>query len=52
MRNMKVDDTRKELASHSDFCDEKMTIEHTLNRRSHACILLPIFHCELNPIER
>ena len=43
---------RKELASHSDFRDEKTKIEHTLNRHGHACILLPKFHCELNPIER
>ena len=51
-RNMKVDDMRKELACHSDFHNEKTKIEHTLNRRGHACILLPKFHCELNPIER
>ena len=43
---------RKELASHPDFRNEKNKIEHALNRRGHACILLPKFHCELNPIER
>ena len=51
-RKMKLDDMRKELASHSDFRDEKTKIEHELNRRGHVCILLPKFHCELNPIER
>ena len=49
---MKVDDMRKELASHSDFQNEKTKIEHELNRRGHVCFLLPKFHCELNPIER
>ena len=51
-RNRKVDNMRKELASHSDFRDEKTKIEHTLYRRGHACILLPKFHCELNAIKR
>lgn len=48
---MKLDDMKEELASHSDFREEKMKIEHYLNGRGHACILLPKFHCELNPIE-
>ena len=48
-RNMKVD-MRKELASHSGFRDEKTKIKHTLNRRGHACILLPKFHCELKDV--
>lgn len=45
-------DMQKELASHSDFKAEKTKIEHFLNQRGHVCILLPKFHCELNPIER
>ena len=42
---MKLDDMRKELASHPDFQDEKTKIEHKLNRRGHVCVLLPEFHC-------
>ena len=51
-RKMKLDDMRKELASHPDFRDEKTKTEHELNRCGHVCVLLPKFHCELNPIER
>ena len=51
-RKMKLDDMREELASHSDFRDEKSQVEHFLNSRGHGCIMLPKFHCELNPIER
>ncbi len=36
----------------TDFRDEKTTIEHFLNGRSHVCMLLPKFHCEINLIER
>ena len=42
---------RRELASHSDFKNEKTRIEHFLNC-GYTCIMLPKFHCELNPIER
>ena len=49
---MKLDEMRAELASHQDFKEEKTRIEHFLNRRGHGCILLPKFHCEINPIER
>ena len=49
---MKLEDMRKELASHEDFQNEKTKIEHYLNRRGHCCMLLPKFHCEINPIER
>ena len=48
-RKMKFDDMRKELVSHSD---EKTKIERKLNQCGYACILLPKFRCELNPIER
>ena len=51
-RKMKLDDMREKLASHSDFRDEKSQVEHFLNSRGHGCIMLPKFHCELNPIER
>ena len=49
---MKLEDMRKELASHEDFKNEKTKIEHFLNGRGHCCMLLPKFHCEINPIER
>ena len=51
-RGMKLEDMRKELASHEDFKNEKTKIEHYLNNRGHCCMLLPKFHCEINPIER
>ena len=45
---MKVDDMRKELATHSDFINEKYELEYYL-----VSVALPVkFHCELNPIER
>jgi len=49
---MKVDDMRKELASHSDFINEKNELEYFLHGCGHACLFIPKFHCELNPIER
>ena len=49
---MKVEDMKKELASHSDFRDEKSQIEYFLHQQGHACLFLPKFHCEMNPIER
>ena len=51
-KSMKLDDMRKEISSHTDFKEEKTKLEHFLNDRSHVCIMLPKFHCELNPIER
>ena len=51
-RGMKVEDMRKELASHEDYKNEKTKIEHYLNGRGHCFMLLPKFHCEINPIER
>ena len=51
-KGMKLDDMRKELASHTDFCEEKTKIEHYLNGRGHVYVMLPKFHCEFNPIER
>ena len=51
-RGMKVEDMHQELASHWDFQEEKTKIEHFLNGRGHICMLLPKFHCEINPIDR
>lgn len=48
----KLEDMRQELVSHPDFKEEKTKIEHFLNGKGYACIFLPKFHCELNPIER
>ena len=44
-KGMKLDDMRKELTSHTDFREEKTKIEHYLNGRGHACIMLPKFYC-------
>ena len=49
---MKLEDLRQELARHPDTKEEKTKIEHFLNGKGYACIFLPKFHCELNPIER
>lgn len=43
---------RAKLASHTDFKEEKTRIEHYLHEKGHICMLLPKFHCEINPIER
>ena len=52
VRGMKLEDMRKELASHPDFQDEQPEIVNFLKRKGHACLFLPKFHCELNPIEK
>ena len=51
VRKMKLDDMRKEIATHPDFRDEQPEIALFLRRKGYACIFLPKFHCELNPIE-
>ena len=52
VRGMSLDDMKKEIAKHSDFCDEQPEIEHFLRRKGHACLFLPKFYCELNPIKK
>ena len=47
---MKLEEMRAEIASHTDFKEEKTKIEHILNDLGHVCIFLPKFHCELNLI--
>ena len=49
---IKLDEMREEIASHTDFKEEKTKIEHFLIDHHHVCIFLPKFHCELNPIEK
>ena len=49
---MKLEEMRREITTHSDFANEKTKLEHYLQGRGHCCIMLPKFHCELNPIER
>ena len=49
---MKLAEMREEIATHQDFQDEKTRLQHFLHQHGHTCILLPKFHCELNPIER
>ena len=52
IRRMKLEDLRAEMDSHTDFREEKTLVETFINARGHGCIMLPKFHCELNPIER
>ena len=49
---MKVEDMKKELSSHPDFANEKNKLETFIHSHGHACLFIPKFHCELNPIER
>ena len=51
-KSMKLEDMRKEISTHPDFMNEMTKLEHFLRDRGHICIMLPKFHCELNPIER
>ena len=51
-RKMKLEDMRKEIASHPDFINEKTKLEHYINSRGHAFLFIPKYHCEMNPIER
>ena len=51
-KSMKLEDMRKEISTHPDFMNEMTKLEHFLHDRGHVCIMLPKFHCELNPIER
>ncbi|RKO93975.1 hypothetical protein BDK51DRAFT_24041, partial [Blyttiomyces helicus] len=41
----------KVMAAEHDFLGEKSTLEAMVTKSDHKCILLPKFHCELNPIE-
>ena len=49
---MKVNDMRSELSKHPDFVNEKNEIEYFLHEHGHACLFIPKFHCEVNPIKR
>lgn len=49
---MNADAMRTALGSHPDFKQQKTRVEDFLHERGHITILLPKFHCELNPIER
>ena len=49
---MKVNDMRSELSKHPDFINEKNEIEYFLHEHGHACLFIPKFYCEVNPIER
>ncbi|KZT63884.1 hypothetical protein DAEQUDRAFT_747689 [Daedalea quercina L-15889] len=39
------------LSKQDDFRYQESLLEHKIKARSHLCIFLPKFHCELNPIE-
>ena len=49
---LRADDMRKILSNHDDFRNEKTILERFLINRGHKVIMIPKFHCELNPIER
>ena len=49
---MKLEDMRKEIASHPDFMNEKTKLEHYINSCGNAFLFIPKYHCEMNPIER
>ena len=51
-KGMVLQEMRDEIATHPDFKEEKTRIEYCLNNKGFACMFLPKFHCELNPIER
>lgn len=51
-RTMKLEDMRKEIATHPDFKNEKTVLERFINNRGHAFLFIPKYHCELNAIER
>ena len=48
---LRADDMRKILSNHDDFLNEKIILERFLIDRGHK-VMIPKFHCELNPIER
>lgn len=39
------------LSTEQDFVEEKPLLQLVVEEAGHMCILLPKFHCELNPIE-
>lgn len=39
------------LANQKDFREEKPLLQIEVEKAGHLCLLLPKFHCELNPIE-
>src|SRR5882672_10581993 len=39
------------LSQQDDFIDQESMLEMMIREQGHLCILLPKFHCELNPIE-
>ena len=49
---MNADAMRAVLRSHPDFMEQKTQVEDFLREKGHITVLLPKFHCELNPIER
>ena len=47
---LRADDMRKILSNHDDFRNEKTILERFLIDRGHKVIMIPKFHCELNPM--
>ena len=51
-QRIKAKDMRLVLGNHHDFKHEKTALEYFMHERGQRILYLPIFHCELNPIER
>jgi len=51
-REMKKEDMIEALSKCEDFANEKPIIQKIIEEHGHIFLLLPKFHCELNPIER
>jgi hypothetical protein len=56
-RNLKKLSTRQltpltsVLSLQPDFANEKPLLQLVIEKAGHVCLFLPMFHCELNPIE-
>ena len=40
------------LSQQDDFTNQPSMLEDVITKAGHACLFLPKFHCELNPIEQ
>ena len=49
---MKLDEMKEILEKLPNFANEKNNLEYFLHGCGHACLFIPKYHCELNPIER
>jgi len=52
LKKMNKEEMIAELSKCENFAQEKLCIQKIIEQRGHKFVLLPKFHCELNPIER